>query len=152
MSLVMVNRQQNWKSFSSISLIALLSAACLSTASGQSISNIGVPAGASWSGANAIAGNGSAVAATVDMQSAHRWTGSGLVSIGLLPGSFAATAEDINFDGSAIVGSAFFDTPEETVRAYRWTSSGGMQDLGVLSGGFASVGNGVSGEIGRAHV
>lgn len=119
------------------------------TASGtlaQSITSIGLPPGATFSGANAVSANGSVVAATVDMMSAHRWTSAGLVNVGTLPGAFAATAEDINSDGSVIVGSSFFVAPEETVRAVRWTSSGGMQDLGLLAGGVASVGNGVSGD------
>lgn len=124
-------------------------AGLLASASGvsaQSITSIGLPPGGAFSGANAVSANGSVVAANVDMASAHRWTSSGLVDIGSLPGAAAALAEDINSDGSVIVGSAFLVVPEETVRAYRWTSSGGMQDLGLPSGGVASVGNGVSGD------
>ncbi|MDX2132959.1 MAG: hypothetical protein SFY69_12995 [Planctomycetota bacterium] len=56
------------------------------------------------------------------------------------------SADDINEDGSVIVGSAFLAVPEETVRAHRWTSSGGLQDLGVVPGGTASIGGGVSGD------
>ena len=115
-------------------------------ASAQSITNIGVPPGGGWSFASAVNGNGSAVAANVDFASAHRWTGSGLVDIGVLPGAASTSAEDINEDGSVIVGSAFFVAPEETVRAHRWTASGGLQELGVLPGGTASIGGGVSGD------
>lgn len=96
--------------------------------------------------ANAVSADGSTVAATVDMMSAYRWTSSGLVGIGLLPGAYAASAEDISSDGSVMVGSVFFDSPEETVRAHRWTSSGGMQDLGLPASSVASVGSGVSGD------
>lgn len=124
----------------------LLGLSCASMATAQSIVSIGVSPGGSWSGASAVSGNGSAVAANVDMMSAHRWTGSGLTNIGLLPGAFAGSAEDISADGSAIVGNAFFDVPEETVRAYRWTSSGDMQNLGTLDGHFASIGYGISGD------
>lgn len=120
--------------------------ASVSGVSAQSITSIGVPPGGSFGSANAVSANGSVVAANVDMASAHRWTTSGLVDIGSLPGAAAALAEDINSDGSVIVGSSFLVVPEETVRAYRWTSSGGMQDLGLPSGGVASVGNGVSGD------
>ncbi len=112
----------------------------------QSISSIGLPPGSSLSSANAVNANGSVVAANVDMASAYRWTSSGLVGLGLLPGAFATSAEDISSDGSVIVGSVFFDSPEETVRAHRWTSGGGFQDLGLPSGGVASVGSGVSGD------
>lgn len=115
-------------------------------ASAQSITKIGVPPGASWSFASAVSGNGSAVSANVDFASAHRWTGSGLADIGALPGAVAMSADDINEDGSVIVGNAFLVVPEETIRAHRWTSSGGLQDLGVLPGGVASIGAGVSGD------
>lgn len=114
--------------------------------SAQSITSIGVPLGGSWSFASAVSGNGSAVSANVDFASAHRWTGSGLVDIGALPGAAAMSADDINEDGLVIVGTAFLAVPEETIRAHRWTSSGGLQDLGVLPGGTASIGGGVSGD------
>lgn len=117
-----------------------------SSVSAQSITSIGIPPGGTFSNANAVSANGSAVAATVDMASAYRWMSSGLVSIGLLPGAYATSADDISSDGAVIVGSAFFDSPEETVRAHRWTASGGMQDLGLPAGGVASVGSGVSGD------
>ncbi|MBL9000643.1 MAG: hypothetical protein JNK25_05850 [Phycisphaerae bacterium] len=113
---------------------------------GQSITSIGLPPGGSFSGANAVNASGSAVAANVDMASAYRWTSAGLVGLGLLPGAYATSAEDISSDGSVIVGGMFFDSPEETARAHRWTSAGGLQDLGVLPGGVASVASGVSGD------
>lgn len=115
-------------------------------ASAQTITSIGVPPGGSFSGASAVSGNGSAVAATVNMETAHRWTIGGLTNLGLLPGAAFAAAEDISTDGDAIVGSQFFVSPEETVRAYRWTMSGGVQDLGTLPGGIFSIGNGISGD------
>lgn len=117
-----------------------------STALAQSITNIGVPAGGASSGASAVSGNGSIVAANVNMESAHRWTTGGFSNLGLLPGAVAASAEDISTDGQSIAGSSFFVTPEETVRAHRWTASGGLQDLGTLPGGIASFGNGISGD------
>lgn len=112
----------------------------------QSITSVGLPPGGSFSGASAVSANGSVVAANVDMASGYRWTSSGLVGIGLLPGAFATSAEDISSDGSVIVGGVFFSSPEETVRAHRWTSGGGLQDLGLPAGGVASVGSGVSGD------
>lgn len=141
---------------SPICVVRLAPVMCLAAAAGlmtlvsgvsaQSITSIGMPPGGSFSSANAVSANGSVVAATVDMASAYRWTSSGLVSIGLLPGAYATSAEDISSDGSVIVGSVFFDSPEETVRAHRWTTSGGMQDLGLPSFSVASVGSGVSGD------
>jgi probable HAF family extracellular repeat protein len=125
---------------------ALLAAGLACSAGAQTITNIGVTPGGSMSGASSVSGNGAVVSATVDMATAHRWTGSGLTGLGTLPGAAAASADDLSFDGSVVVGSAFFVSPEETARAYRWTSSGGMQDLGVLPGGFASFGSGVSGD------
>lgn len=142
--------------FSPICVVRLTPVMCLAAAAGlmtfvsgasaQSITSIGMPPGGSFSIANAVSANGSAVAATIDMASAYRWTSSGLVSIGLLPGAYATSADDISSDGSVIVGSVFFDSPEETVRAHRWTSSGGIQDLGLPSASVASVGSGVSGD------
>lgn len=125
-----------------VSVVTLMAAA----ASGQSITNIGVPAGATTSGANAVSANGSAVAASVFFESANRWSAGVFTNLGLPPGAFAAGAEDISHDGNAIVGSVFFITPEETARAYRWTAGGGMQELGTLAGGIASIGNGISGD------
>ncbi|MDX2148958.1 MAG: hypothetical protein SFZ23_15690 [Planctomycetota bacterium] len=137
-------------------VVRLTPAVCLAAAAGmlaavsgvsaQSITSIGLPPGGSFSSASAVSANGSVVAANVDMASAYRWTSSGLVSIGSLPGAFATSAEDISSDGSVIVGGVFLSSPEETVRAHRWTSSGGMQDLGLPSGGVASVALGVSGD------
>jgi probable HAF family extracellular repeat protein len=112
----------------------------------QSITSIGLPSGGAFSGASAVSANGTAVAANVDMATGYRWTSSGLVGIGTLPGAYATSAEDISSDGSVIVGGVFFSSPEETVRAHRWTTSGGMQDLGLPAGGVASVGSGVSGD------
>ena len=126
--------------------VAAAAAMTTSTALAQSITNIGVPAGGTSSGASAVNGNGSAVAANVNMESAHRWTTSGFTNLGLLPGAVSASAEDISHDGSAIVGSQFIATPEETIRAYRWTTGGGLQNLGTLPGGVASIGNGISGD------
>lgn len=125
--------------------IAATAAVATSTASAQSITRISVPSG-SFANVAAVSSDGSMVAVNVDFATAHRWTTSGLVDIGTLPGASAASAEDMSSDGSVIVGGAFFTSPEETARAHRWTSSGGMEDLGVLPGGFASIASGVSGD------
>ncbi len=146
MSTCNMSRVRSHAALAPVTAAMLLGLSCASVATAQSIVSVGVSPGGSWSGASAVSGDGSVVAANVDMMSAYRWTGSGLTSIGLLPGAFAGSAEDISADGSAIVGNAFFVTPEETVRAYRWTSSGGLQNLGTLDGHFASIGYGISGD------
>jgi probable HAF family extracellular repeat protein len=134
-------------SWTIISAATLAIAAMAATgASAQSITSLGVPAGASASGANAVSGDGSRVAASVDMFGAHRWTSAGFTSIGSLPGAYAMSADDISTDGQTIAGSAFIDVPEETARAIRWTAGGGLQDLGTLPGGVASFGSGLSGD------
>lgn len=132
------------RSYAFGSACVLLLAAGL--ASGQTLTNIGVPSGGSWSGASAVSGNGQAVAATVDMERAFRWAGGGFTSLGLPAGASGASADGINVDGTALAGSVFFVEPEETVRAFRWTASGGMQQLGMLPGSVASFGAGISGD------
>jgi probable HAF family extracellular repeat protein len=123
------------------------SAALLSAgASAQSITNIGLPSGASSSGANAVSGNGSRVAASGDYFNAFHWTSAGFTGLGSVPGASAMSADDISIDGQSIAGSVFIDTPQETARAIRWTFAGGIQDLGTLPGGDASIGNGISGD------
>jgi probable HAF family extracellular repeat protein len=141
---------------SPIRLVRLNPALCLGTAAGlltsissasaQSIATVGLPPGGSFSSATAVSAKGSAVAANVDLATGYRWTASGLAELGTLRGAYATSAEDISSDGSVIVGGVFFFFPEETARAHRWTASGGWQDLGVLPGGVASVGSGVSGD------
>ncbi|MBL0871010.1 MAG: hypothetical protein IBJ18_10585 [Phycisphaerales bacterium] len=117
-----------------------------STAFAQSITNVGVPTGGTSSTAGAVSGNGSAVASTVSMSSANRWSGGTFTNLGSILGAESYLAEDISNDGGAIAGSAFIVTPEETIRAFRWTQSGGIQNLGTLTGHVASIGNGISGD------
>ena len=64
---------------------------------------------------------------------AVRWSrsGSSTDSLGYLPASFQGSfAYAASTNGSVIAGSSFTDAG---TRAFRWTSSGGMQDLGVLN-------------------
>jgi uncharacterized membrane protein len=49
----------------------------------------------------------------------------------------------INDDGTVVAGSVHDGTQ---IRAIRWTSGGGMQDLGVAPGASASFANGISGD------
>lgn len=130
------------------STVAGLIAAAMMSASAlaQSITNIGVPAVGSMSGASAVSANGTSVAVNVNMESAHRWSAGAFTDLGLLPGAILASADDISSDGNVIVGNAFIATPDETVLAYRWSAGGGLESLGTLPGGVASFGIGVSGD------
>jgi probable HAF family extracellular repeat protein len=64
-----------------------------------------------------------------------------LIWLGTLPGGSGSWATGVSADGSVVVGEAV--NAEWRLRAFRWTASGGMQDLGTL-GGSESEANGVS--------
>jgi probable HAF family extracellular repeat protein len=74
---------------------------------------------------------------------AFRWTESGgFETLGVLPGYESSLANDVNADGSVVVGSSSIEGVSK--RAYRWTKLGGMEDLGVLDGYESSVATAVS--------
>ncbi|MCS6919276.1 MAG: hypothetical protein NZM28_05860, partial [Fimbriimonadales bacterium] len=63
------------------------------------------------------------------------WTSSGTVDIPAFNG-LRAFVNEISRDGTTVVGSAtIYPEPNVTVRAFRWTASGGMQNLGQLGTG-----------------
>ena len=78
---------------------------------------------------------------------AFRWTeATGMVSLGTLAGGKYSIANDINADGSVIVGNAGMPVPAvpsiQGGYAFRWTEAGGMQYLGDwLAGNGVTVGD-----------
>jgi probable HAF family extracellular repeat protein len=64
-----------------------------------------------------------------------------LTWLGTLPGGNESWAWGVSADGSVVVGRA--DDAAGQNRAFRWTASGGMQDLGTLGGDWSGA-SGVS--------
>jgi probable HAF family extracellular repeat protein len=75
-----------------------------------------------------------------------RWTlASGLVRLPVPEGAFGAQALYASYQGSACAG-LIIRIPTGCLTAFRWTASGGMQDLGALPGYCESVAAGLSGD------
>jgi probable HAF family extracellular repeat protein len=109
--------------------------------------NLGKLSGGSAScafGVNAtgvIAGDSFVSSTVVD---ATNWTNRKIKNLGALPKSIFTAALGIN-DSSEIVGESVFGYgPPFTSHAFKWTSTGGMKDLGTLSGGDTSMANGIN--------
>ena len=110
--------------------------------------------GGTHSAAFGVSGDGSVVVGSSYLTAgglihAFRWTSSGgMQDLGTLGGTSAlatavsSEATGVNSDGSVVVGYSL-TTGNVTYHAFRWTSSGGMQDLGTLGGTFSRA-NGVS--------
>jgi probable HAF family extracellular repeat protein len=119
-----------------------------------------LPGGPSTSGssANAISADGSVVVgygtaagrpipsggSTALTREAFRWTAAtGLVSLGVLPGSYQGTeARAVSADGSVVVGVGYNASSQP--EAFRWTAADGLQSLGFLPGCNQSTATGVS--------
>jgi probable HAF family extracellular repeat protein len=114
-----------------------------------------------YSAANGVSGDGSVVVGfssdgrrtdRVLGLRAFRWTqAAGMVSLGALNGQTDSVARGVSSDGSVVVGESWTTTLVPGVgsvyspyRAFRWTQSSGMANLGVLNGGSMSLANAVS--------
>jgi probable HAF family extracellular repeat protein len=88
-----------------------------------------------------IAGDSFVNSTVVD---AANWTNSKIKSLGALPKSIFTAALGINNNGEIVGESVFSYGPPFTSHGFDWTSSGGMKDLGTLSGGDTSMANAIN--------
>lgn len=88
-----------------------------------------------------IAGDSFVNATVVDAAS---WTDEKIKNLGALPKSIFTAALDLN-DSNEIVGESIFGYgPPFTSHGFKWTSGGGLKDLGTLSGGNTSIANAIN--------
>lgn len=101
--------------------------------SGGKIQDLGTLGGAT-SEAHGINRNGQVVGVseTSSGPRAFLWNGTAMQDLGTLPGDTSSRADAINDQGTVIGAS---EGGGSGTRAFVWTSSGGMQDLGTLAGG-----------------
>ncbi len=96
---------------------------------------LGILPGGFHAAAWAVSGDGNVIAGT-SFGGGDRpfiWTrAGGMQPIGYLGSGFPlSTSEDISTDGTTIVGNGYDGS---AARAFRWRSSSGLQDIGILSG------------------
>jgi probable HAF family extracellular repeat protein len=88
-----------------------------------------------------IAGDSFVNATIVDAAS---WTDKQIKNLGALPKSIFTAALDLN-DSNEIVGESIFGYgPPFTSHGFKWTSGGGLKDLGTLAGGNTSLANAIN--------
>src|SRR5262249_55059976 len=118
--------------------------------SATGMQDLGLLPGGSTALANGVNSDGSVVVGSASSSSSvsqsFRWTvATGMQALPLQSGFAAGTATNVSADGSVTVG---FSTPSgsdgyRSDRAYRYTTAGGYQNLGVLPGFDRSYTNGV---------
>jgi probable HAF family extracellular repeat protein len=131
---------------------AVVLGGAVSTASGAvTLTPLGdLPGGQFDSRATAVSADGSIVFGTTNTASGtqtFRWNvGTGMVSLGTLPGTTFSEPRSVSGDGSVLVGYSGNALPTAQFQAYRWTAGTGMVGLGVLPGDTFSSAAGVSGD------
>ena len=114
-------------------------------AHGQSLTDLGILGGGSYSQPNAVSANGAVVVGYADNNNgqnrAFRRTGGVMTDLGTLGGNHSI-AKAVSANGAVVVGQATNNSNQ--YRAFRWTSADGMTDLGTLSGTSSSYGVAVS--------
>jgi probable HAF family extracellular repeat protein len=105
---------------------ALAASACpTQSAHAQSITNLGVLAGAGSSAANGVSGDGSVVVGT-SSNWAFRWTRTG--GMQRIPTFGDAVGWGVSADGSTAVGAG--ETPNYTWRGFRWSGAAAVDTFG----------------------
>ncbi len=115
----------------------------------QTMEDLGLLAGGSFSIAYAISADGATVVGSADSATgapAFLWSeGTGMQELEGLPGSLSTAAYGVSGDGTAVVGRSIVGTDN---RAFFWSAGTGMVDLGTLAGGSFSTAWAVSGDGG----
>jgi probable HAF family extracellular repeat protein len=75
---------------------------------------------------------------------AASWTNQKIKSLGALSKSIFTTALDINDSGEIVGESIFSYGPPFTSHGFKWTTAGGLEDIGTLPGGDTSMANAVN--------
>ena len=111
---------------------------------------LGMPSSGYWySYAFAVSADGAVVVGGAQTPQGYlhvfRWENGVWRVIGTLSGYDSSYPTAVSADGSVVVGWAYdFWSNNYTRRAFRWTASGGMQNLGTLPGHYVSEAYGVS--------
>ncbi len=116
--------------------------------------NLGKPANAVDSRGVSVSADGKVVVGYSSSPStgyrAFRWTNStGMTDLGTLPGGEGSysVGTGVSDDGKVVVGySTLASEFSFDLRAFRWTTSTGMQSVGTLPGGTNSYGEAISGD------
>ena len=136
----------------SITTVVSVSALCLLAAVGSaapSFTPLGVADGQAGSEAVDLSSDGSTILVrnTAQPYQSYFWkAGSGLTSLGTLPSWGDTFARKISSDGSTVAGQlgySFIGVPTRP-HAFRWTSGGGLVDLGVMNSGNEAYSQGYS--------